>query len=226
METFDINSATKEKDESITLTIADQETEVRDTRRFADIRMGIHWGTSKSPACFVVVSQEYTGSHNPGKAESPVGKREVMAEYISESLGMSMFYRQIAELAKKMLCRRLYAVLPENRFECGHLQDLEAYARKSDSYIYVNEANDENDFFLSISRVKDSIDNGSLLIPENTVVFEQLSTITRDDLQDSPEERFHCIDALGHVLDGYYRNPPRNYPIITRRRPPPDWRYN
>jgi hypothetical protein len=225
MELFNIISAQKVKDDSIVLTIDYPLSEAHQTRRFADIRMGIHWPTSQSPACFIVVSQEY-GSDNPSESELPVGKREEIAEYISESLGMNGFYQQIVELTKKTLCRRLYAVLPEDRFECGYLQDLEVYAKKSECDIYVNEALDADNFFHSISRIKDSIDDGNLLIPNDTVLFDQLNLVTRDDLQDSPEERFFCIDPLGHVLDGYYRQPPRNYPLITRRRPPPDWRYH
>ena len=225
MEMFDILSATKEKDDSIVLTVNAPETE-QNKQHYADIRIGIHWPTSLSPACFIAVSQKYTGSHEHGKSEPPTGQRQVIAEYISESIGMNPFYRQIVEFCKQTCCSRLYAILPETRNEHGHLRDLEDYAQKAECGIYVHEANDENDFFLSVSRVRDSIDNDMLVIPENTVVFDQLSTIIREDLLDSPEERFHCIDALGNVLDGYYRWPPRNYKFTTKRRPPPDWRYH
>ena len=219
-------AATKEKDNSITLTIDEPASNARVTKRYADVRMGLHWPTSHSPACFVIVSQQYTGPHKPGEGEPPVGTREVLAEYVPESLGMNQFYRQVGQMAKKLFCRRVYAVLPEDRMQHGHLQDLMDYARESDCDIYVHEALDDGEFFLSISRIKDSIDDGNLLVPDNTVVYDQLKGMTREDLKDSPEEFFYCIDALGHVIDGYYRWPPRNYQFYTRRRPPPDWRYH
>jgi len=226
METFEIISAQKEQDGSIILVIANQETGEHELRRFADIRMGIHWPSSLSPACFVIVSQEYTGTPKYGDANPPVGSREIIAEYISETLGMNEFYRQIVVFVKKSLCRRLYAVLPEDPYQCGYFQDLQKYARNAECNIHINSVSEGDDFFLGISRIKDSTDSGWLSIPTASAVYDQLNSITREDLQDNPQERFYLIDALGHVLDGYYRCPPRNYPLITKRRPPPNWRYH
>ena len=212
MEAFNVISARKREDFSIVLKIEDPVTREPQEKYYSAIRMGLHWPTAESPACFVIIAQAYPVSDTRGR-------REVIAEYVSESIGMSGFYRQIIHYAQELYCTRLYAVLPDDRYECGYLQDLEEYSWRKECFLSIDESLVDN-FFLSVSRIRDSIDSGNLVIPENSVVYEQLREFTREDLQDNPEERFHYVDALGHVLDGFYRHPPVNQPYVNRPNAP------
>lgn len=209
MEAFEIISARKRDNNSLVLTIKDRESEEHEDKCYAAIRMGIHWPTLTSPACFVIVAQDYPVSGNQGR-------RELIAEYISDSIGMNDFYRKIVHYADNVHCHTIYAVLPDDHDECGYLQDLEKFSRDFDCSLRFEKSFSGDDIRLSISRIKDSMDSGSLKIPENSMVFEQLTGITRDDLLDSPEERFYSIDALGHALDGFYRYPPSNNSYVNR----------
>jgi len=212
MEAFKIISSHRRDDFSIVLKIENPVSRELEDKYYSDIRMGLHWPTAASSACFVIIAQGYPVSGTQGR-------RELIAEYVSESIGMNGFYRQIIHYAQELYCTRLYAILPENRSECGYLQDLEEYSWRKECSLSIDESLVDN-FFLSVSRIRDSMDNGNLVIPDNSVAYEQLNRIVREDLQDNPDERFHYIDALGHVLDGFYRHPPVNQPYINRPNAP------
>ena len=55
-------------------------------------------------------------------------------------------------------------------------------------------------------------------IPDDSLLLTQLQGITREDLQNNPEEVFFGLNALRHVLGSYYRQPPTKT-IRFRRQP-------
>jgi len=223
MKIENVTSAKKEKDRSITLVITDPVTRTKIKKRFADIRGGISWPTSKASACFCVLGQEYLPLEEDERPKEVKGKRILLAEFESKSLGLSSFYKKITDIAEQFLCRVFYAELPEDRNECGYMNDLNKIASGRGSKLYISEAFDANNFQNGLSRIDDSIKMKELVIPEDSIVYSQLQNLAHEELENKPEEIYSAINALRHVLGSYYRSAPV-LRRISSRRPPRNWR--
>ena len=222
MKIVNVTSAKKNPDNSIELTIVNPLEGGKEINKYAAIRGGISWPTTKAPAYFCIVGQEYTESQGKEDSVSP-GTRILLAEYVSDSLSLSGFYNRIIDLSEQMLCRGFYLFIEDIRYDDGNLHDLQKADQMRGGNISLRDAYDKNNFLLGISRIRESIDKGELIIPEDSIVYSQLQNITREDLENKPENIFSAINALRHVLGSFYRDPPRNH-YHTSRRPPPDWR--
>ena len=209
MKTFNITNARQLRDiNCIELTISDPLNGKEEKRKFQDIRGGVSWPTTKAPAYFCIMGQEYLVPDYMGNRVQP-GKKVLLAEYESESLHMLPFYEKILDRTEQMHCRSLYAELAAGKISCGYQSDLIEHARsRGNSFCRVDHAYDADDFILGLSRIKGSIDNSDLIIPDDSIVIEQLRDIAQQDLEERPEQIFHAINGLRHVISSFYRYPP------------------
>ena len=222
MQTLNVTAAEILKDQAIELTISDPITgEEIARKRYLDIRGGISWPTPYAPAYFCIVGQE--ASQDENDQDGIEGKRVLLAEHEDSSLYLDKFYDKLTVVADQFGCRKFYAAMPEDRQDCGYLNDITQYARKQKSRVTLHDAEDANDFLLGLNRIRPGIHKGSLILPDDSLVREQLSGITAQDLEDKPGERYNAINGLRHALGSFFR-----YPLIKRkpyRMPPPaNWR--
>ena len=220
MKTANITSAERKDDYTILLTTTDPFDSTTSEQKYVEIRGGLSWPTTKGSAYFCVVGQEYIVV--PLFAErAPAGPRILLAEYESKALSLSKFYSQITDIAEQLKCREFYVSMPEERFACGYQNDFDNFALQRHTRVYLQNAYDADNFFLGVTRIRESMENGNLIIPEDSIVFAQLQSLTRADLENSPDEIFSAINALRHVIGSYYRNPPylrRNTKLEDRLR--------
>jgi len=222
MKTDNITAASKHNDNSIELTITDPfDKALEQKKRFSAIRGGISWPTTKGPAYFCIVGQEYLPSEVWEK--KPSGPLVLLAEYASESFSLTKFYRRITDIAEQFLCRDFYVIIPENRYESGYIHDFDVFAREIKSNVNLCNAYDADNFLIGVSRIRESIDSRTLTIPEDSIVHAQLSVITREDLENSPEEVFWGVNGLRHVIGSFRRFPPKNSELI-KPLPARNWR--
>jgi hypothetical protein len=106
-----------------------------------------------------------------------------------------------------MSCCDFYTDLPEERFSCGYLSDFDRYAMNRKARVNVIRASDADNFQLGVSRIKSAFGNGSLLIPDDSLIYPELQTITRQDLADAPQDRFQAINGIRHVVGSFARFP-------------------
>ena len=104
------------------------------------------------------------------------------------------------------MVQEFYCDLPEERWACGYQVDLEDIARARNANVRVLSAYDSDNLLLGISRIKGAIDKQELLIPDDSLVYAQLRSLTRDDLES--EEALYTVNGLRHVMGSYYRTPP------------------
>ena len=208
MKIDNVTSAKTYDDHSIEVAITDPfDKTLLHTKRYTAIRGGLVWPTNQSPAYFCLLGQEFRPA-NSWERRIPVGQRVIIAEYASEDLSLCKFYQRMIDIADQFLCSHFYVAIPEKRDDCGFLNDFSVLVSESKSKIYLTNAFDVGDFLLGIARIRRSVDNGELTIPDDSLIQPQVQGITREDLQNSPEEVFFAINALRHVLGSYYRQPP------------------
>ena len=142
-----------------------------------------------------------------------------MAEYQSDSFTLTKFYNKLIDTAAQLHCEEFYAIIPENRWDCGFTHDFDKYCSKRASNIYLSDAYDPDNFMLGMSRIRESLENESLSLPDDSIIKLQLLGLTREDVKEGkPEDRFHAINGLRHVLGSFYRDQPVNRKnLITRR---------
>ena len=208
MKTDKVISAKQKEDRSIELTIKDPRDETTTVKRYVTIRGGISWPTAKAPAYFCILAQEYI-TPLVMSDRTPTGRRVLLAEHESESLSLTGFYGRITDIADQMLCYDFYAEMPEDRQDSGFLNDFDDFARERKSNVFLWDAPDVGNFLLGLTRIKDDIDKGELVISDDSIVYGQLRSIIRADLEGTPEETFIAIKGLRHVIGSYYRDAPQ-----------------
>ena len=222
MKTANITSAVRKDDYTILLTSTDPFNGTTLEQKYTEIRGGLSWPTTKGSAYFCVVGQVYDKA--PLFAErAPAGSRIFLAEYESKALSLTKFYSRIIDIAEQLMCNEFYVDMPEERFACGYQNDFDNFASERDSEVWFQSAYDADNFFLGVTRIKESIENRTLIIPPDSIVFSQLESLTRPDLENFPEEIFFAINALRHVIGSYYRNAPCvrvNNELVDRSRRP------
>ena len=209
-----VTHSRKLPDGAIELTISDPISDQPTAKeRFAAIRGGVSWPTPEAPAYFCVVGQLYK---DPDAKEA--GERLLMAEYQSDSFTLTKFYDKLLDAAVQLNCQELYSIIPENRSACGFTHDFTHHCSEHAPNIYLSAAYDPDNFMLGMSRIRESLENASLSLPDDSVIKLQLLGLTREDVEGKPEDRFHAINGLRHVLGSFYRYEPVNRKsLITRR---------
>ena len=185
MKTDNVTSAKERTDRSIELTITDPFVGATTKKRYVAIRGGISWPTPNAPAFLCIVGQEYLAPPVMPGDKIPIGSRSLLAEYESKSLSLSDFYEFITDIAEQLMCRNFYVKMPEERFDCGYLNDLNNFASERKSSVSLCEAYDTNGFMLGVSRIKGSIERGELIIPKDSIIFSHLQSIVSAKLTPS-----------------------------------------
>lgn len=222
MKTWNITSAKKLKQiQAIELIITEPISGHEEKRKFQDIRGGISWPTAKAPGYFCIVGQEYVPPDYMGNKVVP-GKKLLLTEFQSDGLNMQPFYEKIMDRTNQMLCSCLYAELTAGKITCGYESDFEEHARLRGTFTCrIDDAYDADNFVLGLSRIKDNIHSKFLIIPEDSLIINELRGITQQDLEEQPAILFPAINGLRHALSSFYRDPP----IIKKKRSLMDERF-
>jgi hypothetical protein len=212
MKTENVTAAKVLGDQTFELTSTDPLTGTETKKRYQDIRGGLSWPTTRAGAYLCIVGQEYVRPgnfiHNDEEDNTEGGKRILLAEHEDKTLSMDRFYEKIIDLAEQMGCKEFYTELPEDRYSCGYLSDFDRITRGGKSRVLISAAYDADNFLLGASRIRSRLNTGELIIPDDSIIYAQLSDITRDDLEDMPEQRFHAINGMRHVVGSFCRYPP------------------
>jgi hypothetical protein len=218
MKMMNITKANRQPNRTIELTVTDPLTVETSTVRYLDIRGGISWPTSKAPAYCCVVGQEYIRPALMGEDDTTgSGKRVLLAEHESNALSMESFYLKLLDLGGLMGCSDFYVTMPDDRWTCGFLHDFDDFSRGRGGSVILNSAYDADNFLLGVTRINQGLGSGNIVIPPDSIVYSQLQDLTRQDLEDSPEERFHAINGMRHVIGSFHRVPPVLAPIVSSR---------
>ena len=65
-----------------------------------------------------------------------------------------------------------------------------------------------DNFRIGLSLIQSWRDRGLLEIPGDTVIYNQLKSITKADLEESPETKFHALNALRFAIGAFEKYRP------------------
>lgn len=209
METLNITKASRLPDRSIELTVTDPMSIETSTVRYLDIRGGISWPTPKAPAYCCIVGQEFIRPALIGNDDTiGRGRHILLAEHESKVLSMDGFYSKLLDLGGQMGCRDFYVAMPDDRWACGFMHDFDEFSRGRGGSVILNAAYDADNFLIGVTRINQGLGSGNIVIPPDSIIYSQLQDLTRQDLEDAPEERLHAINGMRHVISSFHRSPP------------------
>lgn len=154
------------------------------------IRGGISWPTATRPSYYCVL----------GLKEEPTltNKRPLVLLDEGETSLIEKSFEKLTIASTRLLCSRFYADL--NEANQGYQNSLYRYVREHKiEGIWLEDASAFYTLERGISLIKQWQHDKALVIPENTILHEHLSSIPLDELKDI-EDDFYSIPAFLYVL--------------------------
>jgi len=165
---------------------------------------GLSWPTDKSPAYFCVFGQRLKGGRKRQKNKK--AKIEFIAEHQGESLSLKQLFLKMTDFTKRFYCETYYTVTGD-LYE-GYAETFEDYFenKKLDLYPALDDAPFSDNFLFGVQLIDLWREQGTINIPEDTILYRQLREISSDDLGNDPELIFYAINALRFVVGTYLVN--------------------
>jgi hypothetical protein len=167
----------------------------RETLLFRGVRCGLSWPTAQSPGFFVLLGQEnkknITG-HYPLRLLRE-GEEQIPAQ----------LFEKMAGDAGSFFVEEIYTDLSgASERSRGYVAAFDAFRReRRRQKLYLRPG--PFDFSHGIFVLKGLTRDGSLYVPKDSIVFEQLKTITSEDLRGDPENKFYAVNALRFVIGSF-----------------------
>jgi hypothetical protein len=176
------------------------------TIRYVSVRAGVSYPSEIAPGAFCVVGQEMDD-----KLETGPSLLTLLDEWEYSGLSVDNFWNKVTDSLVLNAVSPLY--LDERVQYEANLRAFQDYCDRMHLKIDFAFAPWSDNFFTGLSTANDWLSTGRLDLDKSSRTREQLKSITRDDLLDSPETKYPLVNALRHVLSGFRKYPPMK-PLI------------
>lgn len=170
--------------------------------KLADVRGGLAWATNKSSFYYCIVAQEWIDKryYNADPNFYLLVEREIKGLDIDERFNL------VVDDACLYLCDFFADRSPIHEAELNTFYDF--WSKHNYRYGNLLPAPYVDNFRLGVEIIKSWVSARRLIIPENTLILDQLSRITENDLSDPDVmKRFFAVDGLRHVVASFKRDP-------------------
>ena len=175
-------------------------------KKYSAIRGGLVWPVGSMPAYHCIVGESFV-YFDKDETESQRGKLHLLSECEYPGLSIDTMLAKLTDNVTQLYCDTVYADIAEK------YQDyLEAY----ENYRYekkvrlgrLDQAPFADNFQLGVSLINDWLRTGRLILPEQSIVREQLKRISKQELDDKPEEKFYGINGLRFAIAAFHKFKP------------------
>ncbi len=162
---------------------------------FRGVRAGLSWPGPQSPGFFVLVGQSI--------------KKDIAGEYPlrllkegQEQIPIAL-YEKLTDDMGTLFAEEIYTDTSET-FR-SYVLDFTVYKRleRKRQQLILKTAPFYQDFSHGLWTIRGKINKGGLHIPKESITYDQLKAITREDLKREPEERFFALNALRYVVGSF-----------------------
>lgn len=170
---------------------------------YHDVRGGLSWPTEAAPGYYCILGEKYSETYR-FEGMNRRGELRLLAEREFNGISLNDLFAQLTDDTAMLECRSIYTDT-EEPFK-GHVETFWEFVHKKGVKTgSLTEAPFVDNFLLGISWIQDWVKEGLLSIPETSVIYSQLKTISKADLAESPEDRFPAINALRFVVGAFYK---------------------
>jgi len=174
--------------------------------RYSAIRGGLSWPAGTMPGYHCILAEDFI-YFDRDEGGDQRGKLHLLSEYEYPGMSIDAMFAKLTDDVTQLHCGEVYADTKEE------YQDyLEAY----ESYRYdkkvrlgrLDQAPFAENFQLGIALITDWLRTGRLVLPEQSIVREQLKQVSKQDLDESPENKFYAINGLRFVVAAFHKFKP------------------
>ena len=201
MEPYDVIRAERADNGLVTHVVATENGERN--IKYHDIRAGLSWPTGMAQGYYCILGEEYKDFHrfDGGKRR---GELRLLVEYEYNGISMNDLFANLTDDTAMLECRSIYTNTGE-AFQ-GQVESYREFCNKTGARTgNLTQAPYVDNFLLGISWIQDRIKEGLLPIPETSVIYSQLKTITKAELAEVPEEKFPAINGLRFVVGAFHK---------------------
>ncbi len=174
--------------------------------RYSAIRAGLNWPVKGSPGYYCILGEEFVG-RDIFKKEQPRGRITLLKELQASEPFLDVFFLPLTDDCTLFHCEKIYTDLTDE-----HEDDAQFYRdykyKRNISLGNLEQAPYLGNFKLGISIIRSWIDEQILQIPQDTIVYDQLSQIAKMDLDASPETNYFAVNALRLGIGSFYKSAP------------------
>ena len=170
-----------------------------DRIRYVSVRAGVSFPSQDAAGAFCVVGQEMDD-----KFETAPAPLVLLDEWEFPGLSVDGFWDKVSDALVLHGAKPVYF---DTEDEANLLAFQDYCSRKKLNIDYLAAPFADN-FFTGLSTANDWLREGRLDLHKTSLVRNQLKSLTREDLRDSPETKFPLVNSLRHVLSGFRKYPP------------------
>jgi hypothetical protein len=162
---------------------------------FRDPRCGLHWPSAGSPGFYVLIAESIK--------ENITGGCSLQLLREGEDQIPSKLYEKMANDMGAFSVKDIYTDTSE-QFK-GYVLDFIKFKREERPRqpIYLRLAPFYQDFSHGVFTIREWVKKDALVIPKESVIYDQLKNITSQDLRGNPEEKFFAVDALRFAVGAF-----------------------
>ena len=180
------------------------------------IRGGLSWPMGVIPGYHCILGEEYVYTNRDDKKVQR-GKLHLLGEYEYLDTSIDMMFAKLADDVVQLHCGTVYTHTNEEYQDYLEAYRDFCYAKKV-SLGRLDQAPFAENFQLGISLIKDWWRTGRLVLPEQSIVREQLKRIFKQELNDKPEDKFYAINGLRFAVAAFHKFKPVRHRTAYKQR--------
>ena len=180
-------------------------------KEWAAIRAGVSLPTEEANGYFIIFGEEWTGGGTVYEGQKPRrGRLQILAEQQIESPFLRDTLRPFTDACSMFGCAYAYAGFDDN-----NPAETDQQVQLAQEWIYdeglrirLYSAPYHKKFKVGVDLIHSFLDKALLILPEKSLVAQQLAGLSQHDLLEKPETRFVAVNGLRFVIGSFHKSPP------------------
>jgi len=182
---------------------------------YSAVRGGLSWPMGTMPGYHCILGEEHI-YFDRDDLRNQRGKLHLLSECEYPGLSIDQMFDRLTDDAVQFHCGTVYTHTNEEYQDYLEAYRDFCYAKKV-SLGRLDQAPFAENFQLGIAFINDWLRTGRLVLPEQSIIREQLKQISKQELNDKPEDKFSSINGLRFALAAFHKFKPVRYSGAWRR---------
>lgn len=184
---------------------------------YSAVRGGLSWPMGTMPAYHCILGEEHIYFNRDDEQSDQRGKLHLLAEREYSGMSIDQMFANLTDDVTQLYCGEVYADTKEEYQDYMEAYQDFCYAKKV-RLGRLNQAPFADNFELGARLIKDWWRIGRLVLPEQSIVKEQLKQASKQDLDESPENKFYAINGLRFAIAAFQKFVPTRHGGAWRHR--------
>jgi len=200
---MEVVKSKRNPDRSITQTIWVSNGESEE-KRYSTIYGGVSWPSATLPAYFSILGEEYIEGIDHSDEKKARGKLALLSEYQATGLSLSTLFDKLIDDCILYGCNSIYSTINDAHEEFK-LAFWDHTKKRKQWKLSLKSAPYADNFILGMSLLQDWQQRFDF--PDDSILFKQLKSLTKESLNDSPETKFNAINSLRFAVAAFESYP-------------------